>query len=753
MQQSPSRTWRLNDAPLSVSVLLFLLVYTYGILFLAPYPGFYFNPGTGEIIELYDPESSVLKEGDIIESVGSIVREDLRADRNLNPFQGVEPGDTIQIVVTRNGEPLRVAWVYPGFTWGEFPTHLVNIWWLAYVFWAIGAFTQLSIRPKDSRWRLFIAMNYLMALFIMFGAISSHRILWSAILLRVVAWLILPVYLHFHWIFPAPLKPLPRWLLVLIYAVCLIAAVSELFQLTPRTSYLLAVALAFAGSICLLICHYVFQREHRRDMRFLAVAALLSMIFAILIGISGGSGHVPQSGPYALLALPILPGAYFYVMYRRQLGGLELRANRAVSFYLFLLLLMGIFLLVLGYSALIDIRREAIVFATVLIAVFAAGLGVLAFPAFQTFVDRRMLGVKIPSERLAETFSARIITSDTLEALMKLLGDEVFPSLLVRQFAMIRISNPSAQVMLSGGLTGDRVRDEALSEWLASASTGGPNRQPENDPPFDWVRLVLPLQVGPDLIGVWLLGRRDPDDHYPQAEIPILQSLANQTAIALSNIVQTERLKVMYHANINRYEEERNRLGRDLHDSVLNEMAAILSKHEDLSQLPGFMDSYNLLIQRLREIISDVRPPELTYGLKFALEGLADRLSERHHDKIRIAAEIRMDGTYRYPDGVESNVYRIVQEACENALKYARANSIRISGGLLEDEINLEVMDDGIGFATEINLPLDHMVANKHYGLAGMHERAELIGAMVRINSKPQGGTQIRVTWSVKKAI
>lgn len=232
----------------------------------------------------------------------------------------------------------------------------------------------------------------------------------------------------------------------------------------------------------------------------------------------------------------------------------------------------------------------------------------------------------------------------------------------------------------------------------------------------------------------------------------MLQSLANQTAIALSNIVQTERLKAMYHANINRYEEERNRLGRDLHDSVLNEMAAILSKHEELPQVPGFMDSYNLLIHRLREIISDVRPPELTYGLKFALEGLADRLSERHQDKIRIVAEIRMDETCRYPDLVENNIYRIVQEACENALKYARATSITITGEMTEGEINLEVLDDGIGFATEINLPLDEMVANKHFGLAGMYERADLIGAVVRINSKPAKGAKVGVVWKRKDA-
>ncbi len=754
MQQLSSQNRRLNEFPLSaVASLLILLAYTYGILFLAPYPGFYFNPTDGMILELYGAESSELQTGDVIERVGSISREDLRADRNLNLFQRIGPGERVEIEVTRNGEPLMVDWEYPGFTWDEFPAHFFNIWWLAYAFWGIGAFTQLFMRPKDSRWRLFVAMNYLMALFIMFGAVSSHRVLWSGILLRVVAWFILPVYLHFHWVFPAPLKSLPRWLLVLIYAMCSIVAMSELFQLTPRTSYFLAVVLAFAGSILLLICHYIFQREYRRDVRFLVAAATLSMFLGILIGISGGAGNIPQSGPLAFFALPILPGAYFYVLYQRQLGGLELRTNRAVSFYLFLLLLVGIFSLALRYSGLIDIRHEAIVFATMLVAVFAAGLGALVFPSFQTLVDRKMLGVKIPSERLAETFSARIIASDTLQDLMKLLREEVFPSLLIRQYAVVRSANPSAQVMASDGVTSDQVREEALTKWLASFSTGGLNRQLENDPPFDWVRLILPLHVGSDLIGVWLLGRRDPDDHYPQAELPILQSLANQTGIALSNIIQTERLKAMYHANLTRYEEERNRLGRDLHDSVLNEMAVILNTHQELSQVPGFSESYSRLIQQIREIVSDLRPPSLIYGLKFALEGLADTLAERSHDNVRIVAEIQIDGVCRYPEVVENNLYRIAQEACENALKYSRANSITITGELREEWIRLSAVDNGIGFAAEINLPLDDMVANKHYGLAGMYERADLIGALVSITSKPGQGTQIHVSWGVKKSI
>lgn len=748
MQQPSPRTWRLNELPLSLGVFIFLLTYTYGILFFAPYPGFYFNPTNGEILEIYQPDPTVLQVGDLIERIGSISLEDFHENRNLNIFQGIEPGQRIEIVITRKGESLAVDWFYPGFTWDEFVTHFVNIWWMAYVFWAIGTLTQLSMRPKDARWRLFVAMNYLMALFIMLGTVSSFQIMWSASLLRVVAWLLLPVYLHFHWIFPAPLKLHPRWFPVFGYAACFVLAVGELFQLLPRTAYFFAVVLAFLGSILLLVGHFIFQRSHRRELGFLALAATLSTTLAILIGFSGGTGDIPSGGGISLFALPILPGAYFYVAYRNRLGGLELRTNRTISGYLFLTVLGTILLLVLGNSDLIDIAPERFVFTTVIIAVLTAGIGLLTFPSFQSFIERRMLGAKIPSQGLIESFSARIITSNTLTDLTKLLGDEVFPSLFIRQYAVVRNLNPSAQVMLSNEVTSDQVREEVLTAWLASSSTGGSNPSDGMDPPFEWVRLVLPLQVGPDLIGLWLLGRRDPDDHYPQAELPLLQSLANQTAIALSNIIQTERLKAMYRANTDRHEKERNRLGRDLHDSVLNEMAAILIKHEELSRMPGFMESYDLVIQRLREIVSNLRPPALTYGLKFALEGLADHLSERVHDDIRIRAEIQMDGLCRYPEDVENHLYRIVQQACENALKYSQGKSIVITGDLRQEQIEIEVADDGIGFAAEISLQLDDMVANKHYGLAGMYERADQVGAVVGISSTPGKWTAMQVKWN-----
>ena len=103
---------------------------------------------------------------------------------------------------------------------------------------------------------------------------------------------------------------------------------------------------------------------------------------------------------------------------------------------------------------------------------------------------------------------------------------------------------------------------------------------------------------------------------------------------------------------------------------------------------------------------------------------MADSLLERNKEKVKIVADIQADEGWRYPDKVENHLYRIVQEACGNALKYAHAKTIRITARLSRERIELTVEDDGVGFDAESRPNLDETHASKHYGLTGMHERA-----------------------------
>jgi signal transduction histidine kinase len=196
---------------------------------------------------------------------------------------------------------------------------------------------------------------------------------------------------------------------------------------------------------------------------------------------------------------------------------------------------------------------------------------------------------------------------------------------------------------------------------------------------------------------------------------------------------------------VDRYEQERHRLALDLHDSVLNEMAALLMILDPAAQTPGFQKAYDALSQRVREIVTELRPPMLNFGLKLGLEEFADNLMERNKDTVEINVTIQGDEDVRYSQSVEHHIYRMVQEACENAVRHGQARHIHLSGALAVNHLNLFIEDDGHGFDASSSLRLDHLLAHKHFGLAGIVERALLIEAEVKIDSASGKGTRITI--------
>ncbi len=747
MQKTAPQNRLLSEILLSLSVLALLLAYTYAYIFKAPYSGFYFNPADGQIVEIYQDRANALRLGDVIEQIGPVSWDDYYNNARQGFFENARKGQIIEITLMRDNQELTIPWEFPGFNWPEFRARAFNIWWLSFIFWFFGMVTQLFMRPKDLRWFLLISVNYLTAFWLINGTLSASHIWGSSLLLHAMTWLSLPVYLHLHWIFPKPLTRTPAWLWVIIYLTGFSLAAGETVGLLPRTLYFLGFLLILVGSIVLLALHYIRQPAERRTIGLLAAAIGTAVIPSIVVGIVGALGKFPQIGPLALLALPVMPGAYFFVINRRQLQGMETRTNRLVSIYTFLILLGTFLFLLVTPALLLPIAFEWLVLLAVAIALLTSFISIRFFPAFQAFMEQRFLGIRLPYQNLQEAYSSRIITSTSLDSLRKLLEEEILPSLLVRQFGFLQIENHTPRAILAAGVDeGPLLENYDFSSLLSSAEMYRPPHPWDETHPYSWMRLILPLKVGNTVIGFWLFGRRDPDDLYAQAEIPILRSLANQTAIALSNLLQTERLRAMYQANVNRYEEERLDLALDLHDSILNQLAVLMMNLDTPNPSTKFQEAYDGLTQRLREIVSDLRPPMLNYGLEPAIRELADNLMERTQDALPIHVDIQTDGS-RYPLKTELHLFRIVQEACENSLRHARAGTLTISGRLSSGEVDLSLQDDGIGFDAGGNLQLDILIANKHFGLAGMIERAAIIGAEVRIDSRPDEGTATQLTW------
>ena len=209
-------------------------------------------------------------------------------------------------------------------------------------------------------------------------------------------------------------------------------------------------------------------------------------------------------------------------------------------------------------------------------------------------------------------------------------------------------------------------------------------------------------------------------------------------------------------------EDERLRLARELHDDTLQSLIA-LNQRTQLVQLKlqesppeeaaaALAELQTLVegsIQDLRRTTRALRPIYLEeLGLAAALEMLARETSQVSGMPVSYRSGGEMPFSrpvQRLPAEVELALYRIAQEGLNNAVRHARAGeaSLRLAASLETGAVLLEIEDDGQGFTVPQSPAA--FAPSGHFGLLGMHERAEMIGARLEIWSKPGVGTRVTV--------
>ena len=198
-------------------------------------------------------------------------------------------------------------------------------------------------------------------------------------------------------------------------------------------------------------------------------------------------------------------------------------------------------------------------------------------------------------------------------------------------------------------------------------------------------------------------------------------------------------------------EEERLRLARELHDDTIQAVIALKQRVQiaqtsvkDQASL-RILNELETLAERtvadLRRMTRALRPIYLEdLGLVTALEMLAREISENNS----LIVNFQKSGEeQRLMHEVELALYRIAQEALSNVVRHANANSAIVNIHFGKDEIKLEVRDDGVGFQMPKS-PTDFAPAG-HFGLLGIHERADLIGGKLEIQSAAGQGTRLSV--------
>jgi len=197
-------------------------------------------------------------------------------------------------------------------------------------------------------------------------------------------------------------------------------------------------------------------------------------------------------------------------------------------------------------------------------------------------------------------------------------------------------------------------------------------------------------------------------------------------------------------------EEERSRLARELHDDTIQAVIALKQRvqlaqklvkdtktRESLSSLEELSEQ---TIENLRRLTRALRPIYLEdLGLVTALEMLVREVGQANDLQV----DFHKSGQERrLPGEVELSLYRIAQEALNNVVHHAKAKYAVLSV-FFDREIRLEVKDDGVGFVVPKS-PTD-FTSSGHFGLLGIRERADLIGAKLELESEAGSGTRLAV--------
>ncbi len=196
---------------------------------------------------------------------------------------------------------------------------------------------------------------------------------------------------------------------------------------------------------------------------------------------------------------------------------------------------------------------------------------------------------------------------------------------------------------------------------------------------------------------------------------------------------------------------ERNRLARELHDTLAHTLSGISVNLEALKTcIPEGNEEVERMINSslqaarrgldgTRRALKDLRTKALEdLGLELALKALLDNLSERQDIEVEAQIEPLL---HILPPNVEQAFYRIGQESIENVALHANASRIYFTLGEHDGIIEMIIADNGVGFDPESYPKIGH------YGLEGIRERAMSIGADLTVESQIERGTTITLHW------
>jgi signal transduction histidine kinase len=262
--------------------------------------------------------------------------------------------------------------------------------------------------------------------------------------------------------------------------------------------------------------------------------------------------------------------------------------------------------------------------------------------------------------------------------------------------------------------------------------------------------ICVPLRAGFETYGAVLFASVKPEA-YTSEHINLLTIFCNQATIALQNASLYQSLREERDKIIDKEEEARHKLARDLHDGPTQDVAAIAMRlnfarllverdpGRARAELERLEDLAHRTVKEIRSMLFTLRPIILeTEGLVAALNQYAEQIQEADGLAVEVNAELYEDCLDSEAQGV---VFAIIEEAVNNAKKHAQASRIAVRLAVRDDLFVAQVADDGRGF--DVAAVESNYGSRGSLGMVNLKERAALVGGNLNIESEPGRGTRI----------
>lgn len=477
--------------------------------------------------------------------------------------------------------------------------------------------------------------------------------------------------------------------------------------------------------------HRVLSRAERQQTKWFLYGLLLAIGLGALLSLTYPTiletpPHLPLPwwAPLAqlgwIMALAIIPLSLTIAVLRYRLWDIDLILNRTLLYGSLTAVILGAFVVIVAVlGALFHASGNQIIslLATAAIAVLFQPLR----ERLQRAVNRLTYGERDEPytviARLGQRLEATLEPNSLLPAIV-----ETIATTLKLPYAAIALKDESGIVSVV-------------------AAHGTPTHTLDH----------LPLEYQHEWIGELSVGHRAGDDTLSKADRNLLETIADQTAIAAHAVRLTNALQHSRERLVVAREEERRRIRRDLHDGLGPALASITLKLDAARNLlPPNADASGQLLKELkaqtqsaiadiRHLVYDLRPPALDeLGLVGALREYAVRSPS---DDLAISVDVS-EPLPPLSAAVEVAAYRIATEALTNVVRHARAQHCRVSL-LANGDLQLVIQDDGAGLPAEYHAGV---------GLTSMRERAAELGGTCVIESAANRGTRVEARLPIAKS-